>query len=1278
MALNARIQQKHDIEFNWNKASGFIPNAGEIIIYDPDAHLEGEGKGTRTVAQFKIGNGFDNVIDLPFSEQVDWNQEDEKGFGYIKNKPPIKGDDNLANIEVRENILLKAENPYGASGLNARVTEGGGNFLSIHVNEINNKSYIDLTDDDITLRTFVNNDGGDEGKAVFTKGTVSFYAEGLTEDNLNGGFEKYGSSLDLTKNNAVLEYSHPNVADGVSSGLTLDTTDATMDIENGYGEAHINAHIDNGGSSYVELHADMLKAGTGSSTGHFGNDGTRLRYEETSNISSIDIEEYGINLEYTHRDGSTSINMDKDSVDIETSKAINLITDCTGYGTASITTTVDDAMGNSTINLIAEDNNAERHYGNVKVSSSDITIEHNSVGSYPSKITLNHGIVNIQGEAEAGASSMSIGNGYVESRGEVISLEGGDIFPGSIRISENNITLDAATGTISINGTLDADIPADRITGTISQANLPSYVDDVLEYTNLSAFPATGEVGKIYIALDTNKTYRWSGTTYAPIGSDLALGETSSTAYRGDYGKIAYNHATAKGNAYSAGFYKVGTNAEGHVTNATAVSASDITGLIGQPDWDQADITAANYIKNKIPFEKGESENSIQQIGNTAISSGTVSMGADSVAGSKCYYISGVDTANKQIYLSKTQTDLRAAKYKLTDGHFAGSNYLDISGTFKSNGQTFSRLTYDPSTDPPNIGYDNLRVCSGANGFENDAYETVEIDRANTSNELISFLETYCEPISPNGNLTIDSDIANNGIPEEVRNEVVGKYISIRNARHYEFLAKVVSLTEDGILTYDGTLGFTDFICLETDGIPKPDEWTVRIPEVTDFGEVILAKVEGHDAAATNGSDCHAAGIDSFSVNTSNVSGGYYSFTSGRDNMTGYGAFSTGRNNKSMCLYSFTNGIGNIAGYNPDHTADEVFANLTTDYLYYAYNHAEGQNTRAVRRAAHSQGYKTTASGLASFSGGANTEASGDYATSLGYNTKSIGLAALSLGTDTEATGDHAIAGGAGTKAKGTNAVVFGNGCGAEGYNALVSGLSVNVNAHHSFGVGRANTIYADANYGAVVGYNNNIYGSLSFAAGEKNTIKAKRSFAIGYNNQVLNETADGQSHGTCFVAGQNNTADGGYNATFGGSCQNYGLYSITNGLKCIDYASHSIVSGRLSVINKDCHYSFNSGYGNITNNSSTIVAGRGLSSGRAGQAVFGEYNAVDKDAMLVVGNGNGSIASDGTVSGTLSNALVVKKNGDIVASGNIILGNTTLTEAKLKKLLDFIDTIEG
>lgn len=73
--------------------------------------------------------------------------------------------------------------------------------------------------------------------------------------------------------------------------------------------------------------------------------------------------------------------------------------------------------------------------------------------------------------------------------------------------------------------------------GIIPSAQLPSYVDDVIEVDTFSNLPGTGESGKIYIVQDTNLTYRWSGTAYVEISKSLALGETSSTAYPGDKGK---------------------------------------------------------------------------------------------------------------------------------------------------------------------------------------------------------------------------------------------------------------------------------------------------------------------------------------------------------------------------------------------------------------------------------------------------------------------------------------------------------------------------------------------------------------------------------------------------------------------------------------------------------------------------------------------------------------------------------------------------------------------
>lgn len=103
------------------------------------------------------------------------------------------------------------------------------------------------------------------------------------------------------------------------------------------------------------------------------------------------------------------------------------------------------------------------------------------------------------------------------------------------QVGLSNVTNDAQVkrsemGVASGVATLDSN-------GKVPSSQLPSYVDDVLEYTNKANFPTTGETGKIYIDNTTNLTYRWGGSQYVEISPSLALGETSSTAYSGDKGK---------------------------------------------------------------------------------------------------------------------------------------------------------------------------------------------------------------------------------------------------------------------------------------------------------------------------------------------------------------------------------------------------------------------------------------------------------------------------------------------------------------------------------------------------------------------------------------------------------------------------------------------------------------------------------------------------------------------------------------------------------------------
>lgn len=111
--------------------------------------------------------------------------------------------------------------------------------------------------------------------------------------------------------------------------------------------------------------------------------------------------------------------------------------------------------------------------------------------------------------------------------------------------------------------------------GLIPSSYLPSYVDDVIEAANVSSFPATGESGKIYVALNTNLTYRWSGSTYVEISPSIALGETSTTAYAGDKGKAnATAIAALRAITISAG---TGLTGGGNLTDNRTISLKPAT-----------------------------------------------------------------------------------------------------------------------------------------------------------------------------------------------------------------------------------------------------------------------------------------------------------------------------------------------------------------------------------------------------------------------------------------------------------------------------------------------------------------------------------------------------------------------------------------------------------------------------------------------------------------------------------------------------------------------------
>ncbi len=139
---------------------------------------------------------------------------------------------------------------------------------------------------------------------------------------------------------------------------------------------------------------------------------------------------------------------------------------------------------------------------------------------------------------------------------EAVQLNGSSITPSSktvnVQVSKSTVGLSNVTNDAQVKrsemGQANGVATLDN-TGKVPAAQLPSYVDDVIEgyysggkfYTSKDSSGnysgvINGETGKIYVNLNDSKTYRWSGSAYAVISETLALGETSSTAYPGNKG----------------------------------------------------------------------------------------------------------------------------------------------------------------------------------------------------------------------------------------------------------------------------------------------------------------------------------------------------------------------------------------------------------------------------------------------------------------------------------------------------------------------------------------------------------------------------------------------------------------------------------------------------------------------------------------------------------------------------------------------------------------------
>lgn len=264
--------------------------------------------------------------------------------------------------------------------------------------------------------------------------------------------------------------------------------------------------------------------------------------------------------------------------------------------------------------------------------------------------------------------------------------------------------------------------------GIIPSAQLPSYVDDVIEVDTFSNLPGTGESGKIYIVQDTNLTYRWSGTDYVEISKSLALGETSSTAYPGDKGKattdklnripdklitdtVDVDQSTTKAvlnfTTYKQKAQQVGRNTltitSATISQAGLMSSSDKTKLDGLKD--QAGITSdidavqtnlETHINNKSnPHEVTKAQVGLSEVDNTSDANKPISTATQNALNDKFSATEGNNL--KQIVIN--MPDLVVTEGSLR--HNSDSISLNlIKQNLKNPDDTGSSLLkFDPVTD---------------------------------------------------------------------------------------------------------------------------------------------------------------------------------------------------------------------------------------------------------------------------------------------------------------------------------------------------------------------------------------------------------------------------------------------------------------------------------------------------------------------------------------------------------------------------------------------------
>lgn len=233
-------------------------------------------------------------------------------------------------------------------------------------------------------------------------------------------------------------------------------------------------------------------------------------------------------------------------------------------------------------------------------------------------------------------------------------------------------------------------------TGKVPSTQLPSYVDDVVEVANYAALPVTGETGKIYITLDTNNIYRWSGSVYVEISTDKAVwgGITGTLANQTD---LVAALATKQDDLNGTGFVKV--------TGTTVYYDNNTYYLASNPDGYTTNTGTVTSVAMSVPSAFSVS-------GSPITTSGTLAVTA---TGNTTQYIAGDGSLVTFPTMGTAGTLIREVR-NTTGATLTKGTVVYISGATGNKPTVSKAIATGDSTSAQTFGLVQADIANNANG----------------------------------------------------------------------------------------------------------------------------------------------------------------------------------------------------------------------------------------------------------------------------------------------------------------------------------------------------------------------------------------------------------------------------------------------------------------------------------------------------------------------------------------------------------------------------------